>query len=125
MGTYNVWATTGEPDPSAATGAAQEIIALYDETENDIPGEWPGLSFDYCEVVGSRTVAEAVGELRAGNAPSALVTPCGTQIRPEPPGWANADEEYAGVSVTYGADNMERELLADPAQSIVEMEWHC
>lgn len=124
MGTYTVWIDTGAAGSKAASNEALELIAPYDETENDIPGSWPGLSFDYCETVTVRRTDDSVADLRAGAPPDALITGHG-QILAEQPHPADDTAEYRPV--TYGIENMVTALLEspEPIAGVAVMKWHC
>ena len=101
-----------------------ELIAPYDETENDIPGHWPGLSFDYCQPVTVRSTQDSVADLRAGAPPDALITGDG-QILPIQPHTKEDAGEYRPVA--YGIENMVTALLdsPEPTAGVTVMKWHC
>ena len=108
----------------AARSEALELIEPYDETENDIPGHWPGLSFAYCQPVTVRPTHGSIAVLRAGAPPDALITGDG-QILPEQPHTEEDAEEYRPVA--YGIENMVTALLGspEPIAGATVTKWHC
>ena len=124
MGTYTVWVATGASGSTAARSEALELIEPYDETENDIPGHWPGLSFDYCQPVTVRPTHDSIADLRAGAPPDVLITGDG-QILQEQPCTEVDTEEYRPVA--YGIENMVTALLEspEPIAAVAVMKWHC
>ena len=124
MGAYPVWVATAETSREAACRTTLELIQPYDETENDIPGHWPGMSFDYCETVSVRQTDDSVADLRAGAPPDALITGDG-QILSEQPQTEVDAEDYRPVA--YGIENMVTALLEspEPTAGVTIMRWHC
>lgn len=121
MGHYTVWVLPGDRQ------AMQELLDRYDEA-NDTPGEWPGLSFDYCEPIGETSGAELYRTLRddPAKAPFALVSPRG-QIRLAPRllGANDAVEDGQAPALTgYGVEEMLNELGQHQDSVAFIMDWH-
>ena len=124
MGAYTVWIATAETDREAPYSKVLQLIAPYDETENDIPGHWPGVSFDYCETVTVRRTNDSIADLRAGAPPDALITGDGQILSEQPDTEVDAD---AYRPVAYGIENMVTALLEspEPIAAVAVMRWHC
>ena len=127
MGHYTVWALTGHPPGQAARYQAEEMADTYSETENDIPGQWPGLSFDYYSIEETGlTAAQALKRLRRGDTPAAIITPQGqinfmNQSAYDP----QQRREYAPLqSQPQAWAEAEKALLEAPRNAIIVMDWH-
>ena len=127
MGHYTVWALTGHPPGAAARYQAEEIADTYSETENDIPGQWPGLSFDYYDIKETGlTAAQALERLRNGEIPAAIITPevqinFLDQSAYDPEQRAN----YAPLqSLPEARAAAEKVLFAAQPKAIIVMDWH-
>ena len=126
MGRYKTWTVTGTPPGPEAQHQALKLAETYDETLNDIPGRWPGLSFDFIEpdYRENLSVADAMKLLEQGEPPAALITPDG-QITSLDNRWDAPAEAY--VSLVAGAgylQEMKKALLENPEQAVTVMEWH-
>ena len=108
MGTYTVWVA----GPSPYT-----VVEEYDEC-NDIPGYFPGLTFDYIADVEEPGPAHYFATLLNDIAPFAIVTASGQIVLTPYPG----SEEDASVSV--GREKMRTYLENHPNEVITPMKWH-
>ena len=116
MGHYCVWIMTGLDNRAHSVAqaqmAAETLIQPYDE-ENDIPGEWPGLGFDYYS---PDIPVHAAGFLLEEAAPDSLphvgVTAAdGLQERLDP-------EDETGVIERL------RQIIRDPGELVAVINWH-
>ena len=126
MGRYRTWTVTGTPPGPEAQHQALKLAETYDETLNEIPGGWPGLSFDFIEpdYRENLSVPDALELLERGEPPAALITPDG-QITSLDNHWNLPAEEY--VNLIAGDEclqAMKRALLEHPEQAVTVMEWH-
>ena len=115
MGTYRVWIATGEDnrqtDDRTAWSKALELIEPYDES-NDIPGDWPGLSYDYYhDEIDVKSAGLLLEETESAQMPHLLVREGPEQHRLEGEGTERERLELAG-------------LLADPGELVAVMDWH-
>ena len=120
MGSYKVWALTSEAKYEDVIMA----INPYDE-ENDIPGSWPGMSYDYCEVLDYRSAREVYKELRQQGieaAPLVLVTPRG-QIHLEEKSEGDISYDLPRL-VPGGYEEMLNELAEHQGWNISSLHWH-
>ena len=79
MRTYSVWVATVLESHSTFADQAREpainLIEPYDEA-NDTPGDWPGLSFDYChDKIPVHTAGFLLENIPDEKLPATLVTP--------------------------------------------------
>ena len=117
MGHYRVWAVTGENEN------IMELLEPYDE-ENGIPGEWPGLSFDYYEIERTEQPGILADMLHRGEGdlPFAMVSASG-QIT------ADQDREE-GTShgmpplLAGGYQRMIQELAGSETGRVFVLDWH-
>ena len=117
MGTYRVWIATGEDnrttDEQTAWNKALELIEPYDEN-NGIPGEWPGLSYDYYhDEIDVRCAGVLLEEAEERDLPHTLVKNGDgpEQIRLDEDGSESERERL-------------RAILKDPGQLVAVMDWH-
>ena len=108
MGTYNVWVVGPEP---------YSLIWDYDEA-NDIPGSFPGLTFDYFGDDEEPGPASYFAGLPNEEFPFALVHVTG-QIVMEPHPGSEPD-----ASVRVGVDAMREYLEANADTMVTPMRWH-
>lgn len=127
MGHYTVWILPGLPPSETALQQAEEMIQPYSEMDNDIPGQWPGLSFDYYEIEQTGlTAAQALQRFNKGETPAAIITPEGqinfldqSAYQPE------LREEYINLISLPEAHAAALETLsAQPEAAAVIMNWH-
>ncbi len=109
MGTYTVWVVGSSP---------YSAVEEYDEC-NDIPGSFPGLTFDYIADVEEPGPAYYFLTLLNDTPPFAIVTADGQIVRTPHPG----SEQDSSVSV--GRANMRAYLENHPNEVITPMKWHC
>lgn len=117
MGHYLAWAITG-PEEGLHT-----LMDPYDE-ENNIPGPWPGLSFDYFEVEGHASPGELADRIHRNqdDAPDVLICQAG-QIRLA--SQQETNEEYGMPPlIPGGAMRMMQELAASETSVVYILDWH-
>ena len=119
MGHYTIWAVADEPSPESL----MEMLEPYDE-ENDIPGDWPGMSFDYCEVREAATAGELAKRLREGEKeiPDTLVSPKG-QMRLDCEKVEETDHDMPAV-VKGDLEELILELDEYAEKTAYVMDWH-
>lgn len=114
MGTYRVWVATGADSRSTPTdeakATAEQIIEPYDEG-NDIPADWPGLSFDYYQ---DEMTVHSAGLLLEDTDDSDL-----------PYAVIRSGEQHTlkGECLQRDRDALYR-ILPDPSELVVVMTWH-
>lgn len=117
MGRFTIWAIT------AQNQSVEELLEPYDE-ENDIPGTWPGLSFDYFEIEETISPGTAASNIQTnrGDMPWALI--CNTGQIP----WA--EPEATGAShgmppiLPGGPGQMLQEIVASETGQVHIIDWH-
>ena len=118
MGHYNVWAVA----PSVFELMNQ--LEPYDE-ENNIPGRWPGLSFDFYEIKGNASPGELAETLHQGvpdSLPDALVCPAGQIPLREPD--QNRDDCGMPPLISGGRLRMMEELARSEESQVFILDWH-
>lgn len=108
MGVYTVWVVGPSP---------HSVVEEYDEC-NDIPGSFPGLTFDYIADVEEPGPAYYFLTLLNDTPPFAIVTANGQIVRTLHFG----SEQDPSVSV--GRENMRAYLENHPNEVITPMKWH-
>lgn len=108
MGTYSVWVVGPKPHGQ---------IREFEET-NDIPGSYPGLTFDYLGGEEEPGPAYFFAALPDDSFPFALVTISGQIVIETYPG---SDPD---PSVSVGVDQMRAWLEANPNERVTPMTWH-
>ena len=108
MGLYTVWVIGPSP---------YSVVEGYNET-NDIPGSFPGLTFDYIADVEEPGPAHHFATLDDEEFPFAIVTAAGQIIDTPHPG------TESDPSVVVGTDQMRRFLESHPNEIITPMTWH-
>ena len=108
MGYYTVWVVGSD---------IYDIIEEYGE-DNDIPGTFPGLTFDYVGDVEEPGPAHHFAALDDEDYPSAIVTAAGQIVDTPHPG------SEPDASVVVGVDRMRQFLERHPDEIITPMTWH-
>lgn len=114
MGTYRVWVATGADSRTSTNGEAKvtagQIIEPYDEGK-DIPGDWPGLSFDYYH---DEMTVHSAGLLLEDTDDSEL-----------PYAVIRSGEQHTlnGECPETDRETIHR-ILPDPSELVVVMDWH-
>lgn len=108
MGYYTVWVVGPSP---------LEIVEQFDES-NDIPGSFPGLTFDFIADTEEPGPASYFSALPDEDYPSAIVTATGQIIDAPHPG------SEPDASVAEGIDRMREFLEGHLEEKITPMTWH-
>ena len=120
MGTYSVWVLTEQKSPE------EEILSTIEPycEENNIPGPWPGMSFDHCEYQKTENagrMAQVIDEQGPSAAPTALIYPEG-QMR-------NAQEALDSFGMPPLRRGGHLEMMAELEKRhnwcCHIMSWHC
>ena len=108
MGYYTVWVVGRYP---------LEIVEQYDES-NDIPGSYPGLTFDYIVEIEEPGPAHYFASVLDDSHPFAIVTVNGQIVCNPHPG------SEPDSTVTVGIGEIRAYLEANPEETITPMQWH-
>ena len=117
MGHYTVWVLTGPGE------GLHTMLEPYNE-ENDVPGSWPGISFDYFEIERETSPGELAEILHTGrgDTPHTMICPEG-QIP-----WDDAGETGSGYGmpplIPGSRDRMMAALTNGEEGRAYILDWH-
>ena len=108
MGFYTVWVIGNSP---------LEIVERYDEG-NDIPGSFPGLTFDYIAEIEEPGPASHFATLHEDEFPFAIVSAAGQVVKRAYPG-SDTDP-----TVIVGVEHLRKHLEENLDAMVTPMKWH-